>query len=189
MALQLIEAPTEPAVPLEQVKAHLRVAGADDDDLIGIYLDAAIAEVEHRTGRALMSQTWRLSEEAFPCELVLARVPVLNVASLTYIDQEGIQQTLADTEYKLDNSDYYGMARIRPAYGKNWPSTRSQPNAVQVDFEVGYEDAEAVPAAIRSWIMLQVGAMYENREAESTVQTYALGSVDRLLDRYKVWGA
>lgn len=52
MALKLITAPTEPAVPLEDAKAHLRVEGADDDALITSMIHAATEAAEQMTGRA-----------------------------------------------------------------------------------------------------------------------------------------
>jgi hypothetical protein len=72
-------------------------------------------------------------------------------------------------------------------YGDTWPDTRAQINAVAVRYVAGYANAAAVPDSIKAWIKLQVSAMYENREAEGSVQTFKLGFADRLLDRYKVW--
>jgi hypothetical protein len=68
-----------------------------------------------------------------------------------------------------------------------WPGTRSQAAAVALRYVAGYASAAAVPESIKSWIKLQVGAMYENRQAEGARQSYALGFADRLLDRYRVW--
>jgi uncharacterized phiE125 gp8 family phage protein len=189
MTLQLIEAAAAPAVSLDNVKAQLHDDNGDQDDLLTIYLEGSISEAEHRTGRALMPQKWRLSEDSFPAVFVLSRVPAVSIVSITYVDLDGVTQTLPDTAYTLDNSDDYGVARVHPAYGQGWPSARCAPNAVQVTYLAGYEDEAHVPSAIRNWILLQVAAKDKNREAEGAVQTYALGSADRLLDRYKVWGA
>jgi hypothetical protein len=45
-----------------------------------------------------------------------------------------------------------------------------------------------VPASIQQWIKLQIGAMYDNREAEMTMRgnPVKLGFVDALLNRYRV---
>jgi uncharacterized phiE125 gp8 family phage protein len=187
MALKLITAPTAPAVTLEEAKAHLRVEGADEDALITAMVVAAEQAAEQATGRALMPQVWQLTLDAFPSALELTRVPVASVTSIKYLDATGADQTLADTEYSLGNLDDYDVARVIPAFGKSWPGARSDTNSVRVVYAAGYEDASKVPESIKAWIKLQVGAMYENREAEGAVQTYALGFADRLLDRYKVW--
>lgn len=188
MALKLITRPTLLAVPLEDAKAHLRVEGSDDDALITSMINAATEAADQMTGRALMPQTWQLSLDCFPVALQLTRIPVVSVTSLKYLDGDGVDQTLANTEYTLDNLDDFAAARVTPAYGKSWPSARLDVNSVRLVFTAGYADETKVPEAIKSWIKLQVGAMYENREAEGAVQTYALGFANRLLDRYKVWG-
>jgi hypothetical protein len=51
-----------------------------------------------------------------------------------------------------------------------------------------------VPEAIKSWIKLQVSAMFENREAEAysaraVSTTVKMSFVDGLLAKYKVYGA
>jgi len=188
MALKQTTAPAALPVSPAEAKLHLRVDGADDDTLITAMLWAACQAAEQLTGRALMPQAWQLACDQFPATLVLTRVPVVSVNSIIYVDSAGADITLPNTEYSLDNACEFGFASVVPAYGKSWPSARVQPNSVRVIYQAGYANADAVPESIKAWIKLQVGAMYENRELEGAVQTYALGFADRLLDRYKVWG-
>lgn len=187
MALKLIIAATELPVTLAEAKLHLREDGTDSDTLITAYLGAATQLAEQATGRALMPQTWELTLDEFPDAFELTRVPATSVTSLTYRDVDGVQQTLGTTLYTLDNSDDYGKAYVVPIYGGAWPASRDQINAVALRYVAGYVNAAAVPESIKAWIKLQVGAMYENRQAEGAVQTHALGFADRLLDRYKMW--
>jgi uncharacterized phiE125 gp8 family phage protein len=189
MALKLITAPTALPVSLVEAKAHLRVDVPDDDALISAMVGAAAQMAEQLTGRALMPQAWLLSLDLFPRAFELTRVPAASITSLVYADPTGTDQTLAPVNYTLNNSDDFGVAVVVPAYGKAWPAARCQPNAVRLSYVAGYADAASVPESIKSWIKLQVGAMYENRTTESTRQTYSLGFADRLLDRYKVWAA
>ena len=55
----------------------------------------------------------------------------------------------------------------------------------------GYADAASVPEAIKSYIKLVVGGMYENREAEQLAgksqMPVSMKFVDALLDKYKVY--
>lgn len=187
MALKLIIAATGLAISVAEAKVHLKVDTVDEDALIEIYIKAATEAAEQMIGRAIMPQTWELTEEAFPAVLQLTRIPVVSIASLKYFDNDGVQQTLSNTLYQLDNFDDFSSARVVPAYGSNWPSTRLVPNAVVLRYLAGYANAGDVPSSIKDWIYLQVGAMYENRELEGGVQTYALGYADRLLDRWKVY--
>ena len=188
MSLKRYTAPASTPVTLAEAKAHLRVDVSDDDALITTMIESATDMAEQATGRALISQTWDLNLDAFPTEIELAPVPIVSVSSFTYTDTNGATQTLSSgPDYVLDTTGDHGPARIVPAYGKTWPETRDQINAVTIRFVAGYANAAAVPAAIKSWILLQVGAMYENRQAETDRMPFKLGFADRLLDRYKVW--
>ena len=187
MALKLITPPAALPVSLADAKGHLRVDVPDDDALITAMLGAAAQMAEQATGRALMPQTWQIGLDAFPRAFELTRVPAASITSLVYADPTGTDQTLGTMNYTLNNSDDFGVAVVVPSYGNAWPATRCQPSAVRLTYVAGYADAASVPESIKSWIKLQVGAMYENRSTESIRQTYALGFADRLLDRYKVW--
>lgn len=187
MSLKLITPATALAVTQAEAKAHLRVDVADDDALIAAFIGAATALAEQATGRAIMPQTWELTLDAFPKAFELTRAPVTSVTSLKYWTPAGVQTTLLSTLYTLDNSDDFGPASVAPAFGTSWPDTRLQSAAVALRYVAGYVDANNVPESIKAWIKLMVGAMYENRQAEGAVQTYALGFADRLLDRYKIY--
>lgn len=189
MALKLITAATGLAVTLAEAKAHCRVDTSDDDALITAMITAATEVAEQMTSRAIMPQTWELTLDAFPSAFELCRVPVASITSLTYTDTTGVDQVMSGGAYSLDNYDDFGPTYVVPAYDTEWPDTRDQINAVKVRFVAGYANAAAVPEPIKSWIKLQVGAMYENRESEVTgnIVSVKLGFADRLLDRYKVW--
>lgn len=187
MSLKIITPPTLLPVSLEEAKLHLRVVHAAEDSLINIYIATAAQACEQQTGRALMPQTWELTLDAFPEAFELTRVPAASITSLKYWDEAGAQITLDNSVYALDSADDYGSAYVVPAHGQEWPTARVQVNAVALRYVAGYADAAAVPQSLKSWMLLQIGAMYENRQAEGTVQTYALGFADRLLDRYKLW--
>ena len=187
MALKLITPATELAVSLADAKLHLRVDDTDQDALITATIWAATEAAEQVMGRALMPQTWELTLDAFPEAFKLTRVPAVSITSLKYWDAAGVQQTLGSGLYALDNTDDFGHAYVVPVFGGTWPDAREQINAVALRYVAGYATAANVPESIKSWIKLQAGAMFENRQAEGAVQTYALGFADRLLDRYKVW--
>ena len=137
-----------------------------------------------------MAQTWEAGFDAFPTAIALTRTPVLSVTSITYIDATGTLQTLSSALYTLTQSDS-GFASITPVYGAVWPSMRGDIDGIKVRYVAGYANAASVPDLIKSWVYLQVGAMYENREAEVVERGSAisLGFADRLLDRYRVWSA
>ena len=192
MALQRLTAPSTWPVSLSDVKAHCRVDLSDDDALLQTFIEAATEMAEQATGRALMTQTWELVLDAFPPTrsgsseaLVLTRVPVQSIVSLSYTDVAGVIQTLLPVDYLLNNCDDFGFATVVPIFGSLWPTAARD---LQLRFVAGYPNASAVPASIQQWIKLQVAAMYDNREAEITQRgvQIKLGFVDALLSRYRV---
>jgi uncharacterized phiE125 gp8 family phage protein len=90
------------------------------------------------------------------------------VESVKYLDMNGDLQTLATSEYLIDNVSVPGL--IMPAYGKSWPSTRDQFNAVRVTYVVGWAGTEddPVPAPLKQALLLLVAQLYENRIPEVT---------------------
>lgn len=185
MPTQLITAPAAEPIALTEAKAHLRVDSTDDNDLITLLITVARQAAEHELQRSLITQTWEIKFDFFPLVIDLPWGPIITIGGVSYYDLAGVEQTLASTAYTLDAVS--SPARIVPAYGTIWPDTQDIINAVRVRYNAGYGTAgSSVPAAIRQWMLLQIGAMYENRQASGAVQTYALPWADRLLDRYRI---
>lgn len=189
MGLRLFTAPTVEPVTLAQAKLWLKVETGDtaDDALITALIASVRQMAEQKTGRALLGQTWQLTLDAFPEAIELTRGPVLSVTHVKFKDTSGVQQTLASQDYTVDTERDDGWAYLVPAYGKSWPETYDDINAVEVRWQAGYDasDPTKVPEAIRTWMQLMLGAAYENREAAVQGQEIrTLPFLDRLLDRY-----
>ena len=63
--MRTVTAAVEP-VTLAEVKAHLRLDHASEDELLGGLIRAAREEVERATGLALIDQDWRLVIDEWP---------------------------------------------------------------------------------------------------------------------------
>lgn len=164
MGLTLKVAPSAEPITLAEAKLHCKVDDTADDDLITALIVAARQQAEHRTGRALVSQQWELTLDRFPVDsLDLPKPKLVSVQSVKYLDEDGVLQTLAGTEYQVVTDELVG--RILPTYGKSWPSCRVQPGSVAIAYTCGYGAAADVPASIKSWIKMAVGTMYGQREA------------------------
>lgn len=187
MALRRITAPTTLAVTLADVVAQVKLNVGDDDALITSMLWSAMFLAEKETGRALMTQTWELTLDAFPDAIELTRVPVQSIASFTYVDKNGATQNLTGSTYVLDTADGYGTAYLVPAYATSWPTTRDQINAVKLQYVAGYADAASVPEPIKQWMRAMVAAMYKDREAYSDAKSYKLEYLDGLLDEFRIY--
>jgi uncharacterized phiE125 gp8 family phage protein len=189
MGLVLVTPPMQEPLGGQELLEHVREL---DTEQRGYLLTLGIAAREHVEAycrRALLSQTWKLVLDAFPCDdfLRLPRPPLQSVTSVKYIDGSGVQQTWASTNYVVDTASLPG--RVRLAYGISWPFVRTQPNAVEITYIAGYGDApEDVPESLKHGLKLWVGNLYENREplVTGTIAVKLPMSVEALLGPYRV---
>lgn len=175
--------PASPVVSLPEAKRHLRVLHDDDDADIQAMVAAAEAAIEgpNGIGIALSPQTWRLSLDHFPCEIIVPLGPITAVTSVAYTDSAGTPSTVSGLRYDLDESPI----RIWPARDTAWPETYCEPGAVKVTFVCGYA---TLPQDLRWAILLLVGHFYEHREAVTTdLKAIDLPmGVASILERYRV---
>ena len=186
MGLQLITAADDYPVTLAAAKLHLRIDGTADDANVTSLIGRGTGYAQKQTGRALVSQKWRLILDAFPSGAIrLPLPPLVSVESINYLDEAGALQTLSPADYLVNP---YGLVgEVTPAYGKQWPTTRAQPMAVKIAFTCGYGDADSVPEEIKGAILLMVGHLDQNREAsgDKAMESIPFG-VDALLSGYVV---
>lgn len=182
-----ITAPAEEPLTLAETRAHLRVEHDADDQLISGLITAARQAAETRTGRALVSQKWRSTFDLWPLELTLSPAPLISVEAVTYLDADGVRQTLAPSSYLVITDTLQGY--ICPAYGAAWPSHRTEPGSIRIDYTAGYGNASAVPQAIKVWMLMLIGTWYAQRESIGTiVAEVPRGFWEGLLDPYLIIG-
>jgi uncharacterized phiE125 gp8 family phage protein len=188
MALTLTTAPSTEPVTLAEARLHLRLDDdfTADDDLIEVLIQTARESAEHETGRALITQMWERSIDAFPeVEIELGKPSVIAITSVIYIDTAGDSQTMDAANYSLDSTTDGGF--LLPAVDTTWPETMDTANAVRVRFTTGFGDASAVPAAVKTWILLRVAALYAG--GDGSADTMRMQPMfDRLLDRWRFFG-
>lgn len=205
MGLYSITGPAEEPVTLDQVKAHCRVDFNEDDALLVGLIATMRQRAEAITRRALVTQRWRFTTDAFPTGalitrqwrfatntapygvLALPKPALISVETVKYLDSAGTLQTLSPSAYDVHAEELVGG--IVPVYGTTWPDTRAGLGTVQVDYTAGYGAAAAVPQAIKSWMLCYIAAAYENRASTITgrsISAIDLPFVDALLDDYLV---
>jgi hypothetical protein len=87
--------------------------------------------------------------------------------TITYLDANGASQPLASSVYRAEGAGNDEMeGRIWLARGQQWPATDSQFDAVKVQYQVGWDSADQVPAPIRQAILVVLAQMYEHRTPE-----------------------
>lgn len=189
-------------VSLQEAKDHIRVDHADDDVVVLGLIATARRYVEDVTGRALITQSWRLNLSGWPSDVAgdwmrmvtqdsagairIAKSPVQSVESVKYVDEDGTLVTLASNAYVLVQSDI--VPTLVPSYQTTWPTCRLVPDAVRVEFTAGYGDQpESVPPTLRHAVLLLVGHYYANREATSQVPILQVPfAIDHLLSTYRM---
>lgn len=183
--LTLVTAPAAEPVALDDVKRHMRLdEGAFNADVTSLIKSARIM-AETITRRALILQTWDYKLDAFVSEFSVPLPPLSSVTSIKYIDTDGVEQTLSAANYSVDTDSE--PARIKPAYGLTWPSTRDVMNAVVIRFIAGYgASATDVPEPIRQAIKILVTHWFENPELISPLIKQTPMSVQSLLGNYRV---
>jgi uncharacterized phiE125 gp8 family phage protein len=184
MGLTLITPPLQSAVSLDMAKTHLRVDHNEEDAIIAAYVEAATQSldgIDGALGRCLINQTWKLTLDSFPEFIEIPLPPCQSITSVTYVDVAGAVQTLAPINYQAVGLGGVSAASIHPAYGKSWPSARSQPEAISVTFVAGYGPSYAdIPEPIIARLLARVGALYAYREGLPT-------SDDDFLINYRTW--
>lgn len=192
-------APALEPVSLADAKLHLRVDVADDDALIDQLIRAAREHAETFTHRALITSTWDLKLDAFPCDGViwLPKPPLVSVTSITYVDTAGVSQTWSSALYTVDapSGPMARHGRVVPVYAEVFPSTRSVVNAVTVRYVAGYGATAAlaaplVPASVKAAIKILVATWYgPGRQAVTVGSTTAVIplTVEALLWPYKAF--
>lgn len=194
MPLILETAPVNDPVTLEEVKEHIHVDFDDEDARIADFIKAATQRLDGRDGslgRCLVTQTWNLTLDRFASEVAIPLPPCQSIDAITYVDPDGVTQTLAPTEYQAFALGTVEGAKVRPAYGKSWPTIRTVPEAVTITFTAGFgDDPEDIPEPIRANIKMRVGHLFEHRESVTMGSGYITETPDGAEDfvrDHKTW--
>jgi hypothetical protein len=187
----------------------------EDDAYITDCITAARQYAEVFLNRALLTTTYRLRLDFFPDvnnaierffvptysiesyisraialmsgPIFLPRPPTTKVVSVTYLDVNGVTQTMNPaTDYVTDLDAE--PARVAPAYGKAWPVTYAIQGAINVTFQAGFgPDASTVPLPVKQAIKMLISHFYEMREPTTSgnVEKVPL-SAEALLWHYRV---
>lgn len=176
MRMELVTGPQAVPVPLtgpDGVRRFLRVNVDTFDEEILELTCAAVRAVEDETGRALMTQTWKMWLDGFPrsssTPIRIFKVPVQSITAITYTDENGDAQTWDAAKYSLDNASAHLAARITPAYAESYPATQAIPNSVAIEFVAGAATPAEVPAIAKLLVKKAVAEMWHLRMPEHEI--------------------
>ncbi len=141
MTSYLIAGPGEEPVSLAEAKAFARVDGSDEDALMSALVAAARLHVESLTGRALVTQTWRLVLKCVSGRVV--QLPVVPAIELVEAPAGAVLQ-----------GDSVLLA--------------AEVDELSIDYTAGYGDAADVPVDLKQAVLTLVAYWYEHRDSVTT---------------------
>jgi uncharacterized phiE125 gp8 family phage protein len=195
MSLVMITGPTATPISLAELKAQTRVDDASEDALLAAYVRSATDAIEGMTGLRMIDQTWEYTIDTFPecCAwLRLPLAPLLALEQITYLDVQGVAQTLPVTTYLIRGLGSVQPARLVLAPGQTWPSTWHGHGAVMIRFRAGWIDHNGLPEALRQAVLMLAAYWFGQREAasigpDSGPVSHIPFGVRELVESFKLW--
>lgn len=201
-------APAAEPVTADELRTHLRA----DSTLLGdTEANALIAEAreefEAQTSLALITQSWRLSLDAWPNgepdwwdgmrdgsvadlyksaqSVELPVYPLASVTSVTTYDEDS-NATAITVATSFDVDTYSRPGRISLQSGAVWPTALRPTNAIQIVYVAGYGDAADVPAPIKRAVKAMAAYLYAHRgDGCSPTDAYVQSGAKAVADRYR----
>lgn len=153
MYLKQITPPQTEPVTLSEAKAHLRIDGSEEDELLSALITTAREMAEDYTRRSLVLQEWELGIDKIDNRIYLPKSPV---QSIDYVAVDGEPIPL-DNYYLVGADTFYTKI----------PLCATMPDGVVIRYKAGF-DTNQVPEKIKHAIKMLVGYLYENREGQAS---------------------
>lgn len=184
MGMKLVTPPVIEPISLDEALAQCRIESDTEDGLVSGYILAARVFAEANTRRALIKQSYSYSIDfewpvvrvrssqltMYRTRIEIPKTPVISIDSVSYVDSDGNEQTLAaDVDYvaMLDEVVPY----IEPAYNVAWAAPRYQPACATIDFTAGYGVNMAdIPETLRQAMLMLVAYWYKNRGDDDPIR-------------------
>lgn len=188
MTSYLLAGPATEPVTLVEAKAFLRVDGTDEDGFITTLITAARLHVEGTTGRALISQSWRVVCDNWPSDrtVQLPVGPLLSLTTITAYDADDSGTVLALAQFQPETN--VAPARLfLPDTLDGVPVLRDRA-AIEIDYVAGYgTDLDDVPTDLRQAVLSLVGYWFEHRDAVVIAGSGAVipSGFDQLIAAYR----
>ena len=156
-------APATEPITLAEAKSQCRIETSftDDDTWLNTVITVVREQAEDLLNRALISQTITMVSNEFEDVIELPQPPLVSVTSIKYYDSDNAQQTLAASEYQVNN--YSEPGEITLASLSAWPEVYERFDAVEIIYVTGYADAAAVPTSIKQGMLMMLTDLYDNR--------------------------
>lgn len=177
------------ALPVQAFRDHLRLGTgfadvALQDGLLESHLRAAIAAVEGRTGKALLSRQFRLTLEDWrdSSEQALPLAPVSAITSVTLVTLGNVASVVAADRYRLVADGH--RPKLAGA-GFVLPTIPSE-GRVEIVFAAGFGTTWAeVPPDLQQAVFLLAAQYYEHRSVSEDSAQGLPRAVQALIERWR----
>ncbi|MFP3945020.1 MAG: head-tail connector protein [Alphaproteobacteria bacterium] len=183
--LVLVTPPAVEPVTLDEAKAYLRVETADEDALITRLIAAARHAAERATGRAFITQGWRMTLDRWPSSRVieLPFPPLQSVDTVVLIDEADAETVWPAQNTVADTATEPGRLALRDGVAPPLPGRDIA--GLAVDFTAGYGvQSTDVPEALRQAMIRLVAHWFEHRDEAGPLEVP--GEIGALLAPYRV---
>lgn len=178
------------ALPLAALRDHLRLStGFSDSTAEDAFLErclrSAMASIEARTGKVLLSRPYRWSLTAWRdlARQALPVAPVTAITALRIVDDAGTTTVAAPESYRLLPDAHRPQLRARSLILPSIPIG----GTAEIDFTAGYgEDWAQVPANIAQAVVHLAAYLYEHRLDLNAPPVSLPATVTSLIEPYRV---
>ena len=140
MSLNLVaidqQRPTDWPISLDMAKKHLRIEHGEEDDLIQIYIDAAVDYALQYTGNSFAITKYRLYLDDWPTEIpaYLRKPPFRAVVGIFYTDVDGAEQALPSEQINVKPYSLIGDVTVTGTL----PAVQEGVSKIYVEYVAGY---------------------------------------------------
>lgn len=171
----LLVGPAVEPVSLEEAKSWLRLDANDEDQLLSALIVSARLTLEAYTRRFFVTQSWRVTFDAWPESIVSRKIlavsfaPLQSVAAIRVCDAAGVPRALDPASYRAPAAQDGG----RIVFLEPPPSPAVAGDGVEIDLVLGYGGQPTdTPEPLRRAMLCLVAHWHENRgddESEATL--------------------
>jgi len=179
MIARHISGPANDSVLIEDAWAQARIdeGELEPGSMLASMVTVAREHMERGLNVAIGEQVYKLTMECWPTEarFELLPAPLVSVESITYYDEDDIEQTLATTVYRAHTHLRPGFVELQE--DEEWPALKARADAVSINFTAGYGGAAwPVPETLKRAMLMLFTAQYAMR-----------GDDERADNRVSIW--
>lgn len=210
--LKLITAATTLAVSVSRAQQRLKIGAedavgdpivdTDDNADVEALIRAAMGVLEGRANIVLQPSDWELRLDCWPtCAprcIAIPLAPVRDVTGVSYIDEDGAEQSIAQSGdvWLWERTSDGAVLWFRSDF--DFPTIDRRHQAVRVQFSAGYDPPEqsgsgddpelVLPSQAELALLYLVGTWTEHRESVAKVDTSTVPQTfDLLIEKLKVF--